>query len=87
MFSLCRYSPFLLACYDPEREEYQSVCRVMSGFTDAFYKEVGFDNKLLAIYSATAQIKDDHFFCSYVNERMFTLLPAYHVSNHLPSDS
>ncbi|KAL3698658.1 hypothetical protein R1sor_012734 [Riccia sorocarpa] len=34
------YSPFLLACYDPEREEYQSVCRVMSGFTDAFYKEM-----------------------------------------------
>ncbi|BBN03501.1 DNA ligase 1 [Marchantia polymorpha subsp. ruderalis] len=34
------YSPFLLACYDPEREEYQSVCRVMSGFTDVFYKEM-----------------------------------------------
>jgi hypothetical protein len=34
------FSPFLLACYDPEREEYQSVCRVMSGFTDVFYKEV-----------------------------------------------
>lgn len=34
------YSPFLLAAYDPETEEYQSVCRCMSGFTDAFYAEV-----------------------------------------------
>eukprot|EP00850_Spirogloea_muscicola_P002495 SM000009S23624 [mRNA] locus=s9:1126881:1136155:- [translate_table: standard] len=33
------FSPFLLACYDPDREEYQSVCRCMSGFTDAFYAE------------------------------------------------
>jgi len=39
-WSGCRYSPYLLACYDPDREEYQSVCRVMSGFSDAFYKEV-----------------------------------------------
>lgn len=36
----CRYSPFLMACYNPETEEYQSVCRVMSGFSDAFYVEV-----------------------------------------------
>ncbi|KAH7373787.1 hypothetical protein KP509_17G075000 [Ceratopteris richardii] len=34
------FSPFLMACYDGDREEYQSVCRVMSGFTDAFYKEM-----------------------------------------------
>lgn len=34
------FSPFLLACYDPDSEEYQSVCRVMSGFSDAFYKEM-----------------------------------------------
>eukprot|EP01018_Ginkgo_biloba_P027056 Gb_13001 [translate_table: standard] len=34
------FSPFLLACYNPDCEEYQSVCRVMSGFTDAFYKEM-----------------------------------------------
>ena len=26
------YSPYLLAAWDPEREEFQSVCRVMSGF-------------------------------------------------------
>ncbi|PNT72587.1 hypothetical protein BRADI_2g46780v3 [Brachypodium distachyon] len=33
------YSPFLMACYNPDYEEYQSVCRVMSGFSDEFYKE------------------------------------------------
>jgi len=31
------FSPFLLACYDPSAETFQSVCRCMSGFTDAFY--------------------------------------------------
>lgn len=36
------FSPFLLAAWDPEKEEYQSVCRCMSGFTDAFYTEVRF---------------------------------------------
>lgn len=34
------FSPFLLAAWDPEAEEYQSVCRCMSGFTDAFYADV-----------------------------------------------
>ncbi|KAJ1284834.1 hypothetical protein BS78_03G235400 [Paspalum vaginatum] len=34
------YSPFLMACYNPEIEEFQSVCRVMSGFSDEFYKEM-----------------------------------------------
>ena len=33
------YSPFLLACWDAEAEELQSLCRCMSGFSDAFYKE------------------------------------------------
>ena len=33
------HSPYLLACWDGEREELQSVCRVMSGFSDAFYKD------------------------------------------------
>lgn len=32
------FSPFLLAVYDPETEEFQSLCRCMSGFSDAFYK-------------------------------------------------
>ncbi|KAK1281112.1 DNA ligase 1 [Acorus gramineus] len=34
------YSPFLMACYNPETEEFQSVCRVMSGFCDSFYTEM-----------------------------------------------
>lgn len=34
------FSPFLLAAYDPETEQLASVCKVMSGFTDAFYKEM-----------------------------------------------
>ena len=38
--SCFRYSPFLMACYNPDTEEFQSVCRVMSGFSDNFYKEV-----------------------------------------------
>merc|ERR1711988_1810634 len=33
------FSPFLLACYDAETEELQSLCRCMSGFTDEFYAE------------------------------------------------
>ncbi|KAJ3286527.1 hypothetical protein HK104_008985 [Borealophlyctis nickersoniae] len=33
------YSPFLMACYNPETEMYETVCKCMSGFTDAFYKQ------------------------------------------------
>ena len=33
------FSPFLLAVYDPDTEEYSSMCRCMSGFTDAFYAD------------------------------------------------
>lgn len=32
------FSPFLMAVWNPETEEYQSVCRCMSGFSDEFYK-------------------------------------------------
>ncbi len=42
------YSPFLLAAYDPDTEEFQSVCRCMSGYTDAFYAEV----RLACLYRA-----------------------------------
>lgn len=31
------FSPFLLAVYDRHSETFQSLCRVMSGFTDEFY--------------------------------------------------
>ncbi|KAG2439579.1 hypothetical protein HXX76_004931 [Chlamydomonas incerta] len=31
------FSPYLLAVWDPVREEFQSLCRCMSGFSDEFY--------------------------------------------------
>lgn len=30
------WSPILLACYDAEEETYVPVCKIMSGFSDAF---------------------------------------------------
>ncbi|GAA6021308.1 hypothetical protein JCM10207_002692 [Rhodosporidiobolus poonsookiae] len=33
------WSPFLLACYDDSTGNYVAVSKVLSGFTDAFYKE------------------------------------------------
>mmetsp|Transcript_12056 Transcript_12056/g.34478 ORF Transcript_12056/g.34478 Transcript_12056/m.34478 type:complete len:982 (+) Transcript_12056:74-3019(+) len=32
------FSPFLCAIYEPSTGEYQSLCRVMSGFSDEFYQ-------------------------------------------------
>jgi DNA ligase-1 len=43
------YSPFLMAVYDPDTETYASVCRVMSGFSDAVYKD------LFAFYNGTGE--------------------------------
>uniref|UniRef100_A0A7S2SCG2 DNA ligase n=1 Tax=Mucochytrium quahogii TaxID=96639 RepID=A0A7S2SCG2_9STRA len=32
------WSPFLLACWNPERECFQALCKCMTGFSDKFYK-------------------------------------------------
>lgn len=34
------WSPILLAVYNKQTDEYESVCRCMSGFTDEFYKKM-----------------------------------------------
>ncbi|KAG0168914.1 hypothetical protein DFQ30_004170 [Apophysomyces sp. BC1015] len=34
------YSPILMACYNPENETLESVCKCMSGFSDKFYEEM-----------------------------------------------
>ncbi|KAK9116185.1 hypothetical protein Sjap_015132 [Stephania japonica] len=58
------YSPFLMACYNPDTEDFQSVCRVMSGFSDSFYvemKEFFSGEKILSKkppYYQTAEVPD-----------------------------
>ncbi|XP_058179311.1 DNA ligase 6 isoform X1 [Rhododendron vialii] len=61
------YSPFLVACYEPDTQEFQSVCRVMSGFSDSFYvemKEFFSGDKMLSrkpLYYQTAEVPDMWF--------------------------
>ncbi|CAH1421348.1 unnamed protein product [Lactuca virosa] len=85
------YSPFLMACYDPDTEEYQSVCRVMSGFSDAFYKEMKeffVDEKMLSknekpVYYQTGEEPDMWFSPELVWEIRgadFTVSPVHHAA-------
>ncbi|KAM7278267.1 hypothetical protein ACFE04_005401 [Oxalis oulophora] len=83
------YSPFLMACYNPETEEYQSVCRVMSGFSDSFYiemKEFFSEDKILSKkppYYQTAEVPDMWFSPELVWEIRgadFTVSPVHQAA-------
>ncbi|CAJ1842765.1 unnamed protein product [Sphenostylis stenocarpa] len=83
------YSPFLMACFNPETEEYQSVCRVMSGFSDSFYiemKEFFSEDKVLSKkppYYQTGEAPD-MWFCPQVVWEIkgadFTVSPVHHAA-------
>ncbi|XP_057436491.1 DNA ligase 6 isoform X2 [Lotus japonicus] len=83
------YSPFLMACFNPETEEYQSVCRVMSGFSDSFYIEMkeffSGDRVLLKKppYYQTGETPDMWFCPELVWEIRgadFTVSPVHHAA-------
>ncbi|KFK41071.1 hypothetical protein AALP_AA2G081800 [Arabis alpina] len=85
------YSPFLMACFNPETEEFQSVCRVMSGFSDAFYIEIGMKefysgDKILAKkppYYRTGETPDMWFSAEVVWEVRgadFTVSPIHNAA-------
>lgn len=83
------YSPFLMACYNPDTEEFQSVCRVMSGFSDIFYREMKefySGDKILSkkpLYYQTAEVADMWFSPELVWEIRgadFTVSPVHHAA-------
>ncbi|XP_058087232.1 DNA ligase 6 [Magnolia sinica] len=83
------YSPFLMACFNPDTEEFQSVCRVMSGFSDSFYvemKEFFSGEKILSKkppYYQTAEVPDLWFSPELVWEIRgadFTISPVHQAA-------
>ncbi|KAF7134411.1 hypothetical protein RHSIM_Rhsim08G0084300 [Rhododendron simsii] len=69
------YSPFLVACYEPDTQEFQSVCRVMSGFSDSFYIEN--DRKFLKM--TLVQMKE--FFSG---DKLLSRKPLYYQTAEVP---
>ncbi|KAL5571330.1 hypothetical protein UlMin_020927 [Ulmus minor] len=83
------YSPFLMACYNPDTEEFQSVCRVMSGFSDSFYTEMKSffsGDKILSKkppYYRTAEVPDMWFSAELVWQIRgadFTVSPVHEAA-------
>ena len=91
------FSPFLMACYNPETETYESLCRCMSGFSDEFYKaktEFYKDGRLLEsaekpIYVDTNESCSVWFQPTEVWEIVgadYTLSPVHTAANALMGD-
>ncbi|KAI3954785.1 hypothetical protein MKW98_002891 [Papaver atlanticum] len=81
------YGSFLLACYDDEKEEFQCICKIGSGFSDEFLEEcfAGFESQVIpypkSYYRFTEATKPDVWFepteVWEVKAADLTISPAY----------
>ena len=51
------YGAFLLACYDPDAEEFQTICKIGTGFSDEFLQECYTTLKPLEIPQVRGDLK------------------------------
>ncbi|KAA6356734.1 MAG: putative DNA ligase [Streblomastix strix] len=67
---ITRFGAYLLACYDPEENEFPTICKIGTGFSDEVLDELSEffsqhlipNNKPLSIYRFTDQNKPDVWF-------------------------
>ncbi|KAI3883114.1 hypothetical protein MKX03_012514 [Papaver bracteatum] len=81
------YGSFLLACYDDEKEEFQCICKIGSGFSDEFLEECfsSFESQVIpypkSYYRFTEATKPDVWFepteVWEVKAADLTISPAY----------